>query len=200
MSVKSRLAYAVAVASLSAMALAVPAQANLVTNGSFETGDFTGWTQFGDTTATGVATGCFDLGCPTDGNHLADFGPVFGNGGIFQSLATVTGNYNVSFDLSDDSGEFFSAFLGLSNLLTLNGGPSFGTTHFSYTVGTTGPETLSFTFFNPPAWYTLDNVDVTAVSATPLPSTWLMLLSGFVGLGCFAFRGKKKSIAALSAA
>jgi hypothetical protein len=37
-------------------------------------------------------------------------------------------------------------------------------------------------------------------SATPLPSTWLMLLSGFVGLGFFAYRGTKKSSFALAAA
>jgi spore maturation protein SpmB len=30
------------------------------------------------------------------------------------------------------------------------------------------------------------------VATTPLPSTWLMLLSGFVGLGFFAYRGTKK--------
>ena len=30
------------------------------------------------------------------------------------------------------------------------------------------------------------------INATPLPSTWLMLLSGFVGLGFFAYRGTKK--------
>lgn len=34
---------------------------------------------------------------------------------------------------------------------------------------------------------------------TPLPSTWLMLLSGFVGLGFFAYRGTKKR-SALAAA
>jgi hypothetical protein len=34
---------------------------------------------------------------------------------------------------------------------------------------------------------------------TPLPSTWLMLLSGFVGLGFFAYRGTKKNAAALAA-
>jgi hypothetical protein len=37
-------------------------------------------------------------------------------------------------------------------------------------------------------------------SATPLPSTWLMLLSGFVGLGLFAYRGTKKNAATLAAA
>ena len=38
-----------------------------------------------------------------------------------------------------------------------------------------------------------------APSTTPLPSTWLMMLSGFVGLGFFAYRGTKKNAAALAA-
>jgi hypothetical protein len=37
--------------------------------------------------------------------------------------------------------------------------------------------------------------DTLTVSATPLPSTWLMLLSGFVGLGFFAYHGAKKNSA-----
>ena len=35
---------------------------------------------------------------------------------------------------------------------------------------------------------------------TPLPSTWLMLLSGFIGFGFFAYRGTKKNSAAIAAA
>jgi hypothetical protein len=37
------------------------------------------------------------------------------------------------------------------------------------------------------------------LTATPLPSTWLMLVSGFAGLGFFAYRGTKKN-AAIAAA
>ena len=36
--------------------------------------------------------------------------------------------------------------------------------------------------------------------SNPLPSTWLLLLSGFVGLGFFAYRGTKKRSAAIAAA
>jgi hypothetical protein len=39
-----------------------------------------------------------------------------------------------------------------------------------------------------------------AISETPLPSTWTMLIAGFVGLGFFAYRGTKKNSAALAAA
>jgi hypothetical protein len=37
------------------------------------------------------------------------------------------------------------------------------------------------------------------VSATPLPSTWTMLIAGFLGLGFFAYRGSKKNGAAFAA-
>jgi hypothetical protein len=39
-----------------------------------------------------------------------------------------------------------------------------------------------------------------SLTATPLPSTWTMLLAGFAGLGLFAFRGMKKGSAAVAAA
>jgi hypothetical protein len=38
------------------------------------------------------------------------------------------------------------------------------------------------------------------VGATPLPSTWTMLIAGFVGLGFFAYRGSKKNTAPVSVA
>lgn len=45
-----------------------------------------------------------------------------------------------------------------------------------------------------------DNIAIGALSATPLPSTWTMLIAGFVGLGFFAARGSKKNAAAIAAA
>jgi hypothetical protein len=44
-----------------------------------------------------------------------------------------------------------------------------------------------------------DNLDFN-LSTTPLPSTWTMLIAGFLGLGLFAYRGSRKGVAALSAA
>jgi hypothetical protein len=38
------------------------------------------------------------------------------------------------------------------------------------------------------------------VEATPLPSTWTMLIAGFLGLGFFAYRGSKKNATAIAAA
>lgn len=38
-----------------------------------------------------------------------------------------------------------------------------------------------------------------SATQTPLPSTWSMLIAGFAGLGFFAYRGTKKSSAAIAA-
>jgi hypothetical protein len=38
------------------------------------------------------------------------------------------------------------------------------------------------------------------VAATPLPSTWTMLIAGFLGLVFVAYRGKKKGVSAIAAA
>ena len=53
--------------------------------------------------------------------------------------------------------------------------------------------------------FLLNNAVLTAsfnssVTPTPLPSTWTMLIAGFVGLGFFACRGSKKNAASLPAA
>jgi len=91
--------------------------------------------------------------------------------------------------------------------------------HVSYTVGTvSGSTTLALEMWasaphaaansvyfrdmvvtDNPNGTLVGTFDISAVSATPLPSTWLMLLSGFVGLGYFAYRGTKKNAAALAA-
>jgi hypothetical protein len=58
-------------------------------------------------------------------------------------------------------------------------------------------------------WYSQDAFEDTLttsgdvsieVSETPLPASWLMLLSGLVGLGFFAYRGTKKNTAVIAAA
>lgn len=52
-------------------------------------------------------------------------------------------------------------------------------------------------------YYPYDNSGGVALNinstATPLPSTWLMLLSGFAALGFFAYRGTKKNSTTLAA-
>jgi len=181
-----------AAAALLASATAASAATNLVQNGSFETGDFTGWSQFGNTGFTGVS-GCFDLGCPTDGALLANFGPVGSTGGITQNLGSISGFFDIFFDLSNDGGNFFSADFGGTNLIT--NVPTEGNTHYSFThVAASGPTALTFTFRNDPAWYTLDNVSV--ASGAPEPAAWALMLTGFFGAGAVLRANRRRTAVA----
>jgi len=83
-----------ALATLS-LGLATPACTQVV-NGGFETGDLSGWTQFGNTGGTSVMV-C-GAGCAESGAYGVNFGAVFTPGGIEQTLATISGqSYNISF-------------------------------------------------------------------------------------------------------
>ncbi|MEI6485230.1 MAG: PEPxxWA-CTERM sorting domain-containing protein [Sphingomonadales bacterium] len=182
----------IAAAALGFAALATPAAAvNKVTNGSFETGTFSGWSQFGDTSFTGTIQGSFGCCAPTDGNWQAIFGPVSGFGGISQIITGGAGSYTVSFDMGNDSGAGNSVSFGGTTLLSNIPNQAF--THYSFTVTTAANPVLSFSFFNPPAYYSLDNVVVT--SNVPEAATWAMLIAGF-GLTGAVSRRRRTAVAA----
>jgi hypothetical protein len=202
MSVKSRLACAVAGASLALTAFALPAHADLLVNGGFESGDFTGWTQGGNTGATGV-TGTFDGFTPEDGNFQAFLGPVGSDGSLSQTFSDTLGqSLLVSFWFASDGrtpNDFSATFDGV----LLLSGTNFARqsyTQTTFVLPGSGLDTIEFSFRNDPGYLLLDNVSVTELTATPLPSTWTMLIAGFLGLGYFAYRGTKKASASAAVA
>jgi len=67
-----------------------------------------------------------------------------------------------------------------------------------YVLGNT-PGALPTTAYTGGDVFSAGNLDFNAVTATPLPSTWTMLIAGFVGLGFFARRGSKKNSATIAA-
>lgn len=168
------------------VALSLPARASIVVNGGFETGDFTGWTQFGDTSFASVSS---DSPVPQSGVYGASFGEFDRTGGIFQTLATTAGTkYTVDFWLQNES-DFNGAFSpnsfaftwgGLTEMTLSNASP-FDYKHYSFTLTALAATTdLRFQFRQDPAFYDLDNVAVTA--AVPEPETWALFTAGLVGL------------------
>lgn len=169
-------------AATAALALSTPGlAANLLTNGSFETLDLTGWSLFGDTDYTGVYAGTVNEP-PTDGAAQAYFGPL-SLGGISQTVTGRAGTYTISFDLGNQGGTFSSVDFGGVNLLSGIGDQGFTTYSFNVTVAAN--PTLRFSFVNVPYYYALDNV---SVSAVPEPANWAMLIAGFGLVGAAARR------------
>lgn len=163
-------------------AFVAPAQANLVTNGGFEVGDFSGWVGTGDTSFNGVQ-------CPGAGpgvyagNCSAYFGPS-SIGGIEQTVNVgSTGMvWNLSFAFQPDGGipSSLTVLFGGQTLLSLSDPSAGDFTLYEFSGITTADNmTLEFNFFDPVGFLFLDAVSVTAV---PEPATTALMGAGLAGL------------------
>ncbi len=162
-----------------------------ISNGGFETGDFTGWTQFGDTSFDSV---CQTSTCPYNfapyaGTYAASFGAVGDTSGIFQNVATVVGQqYTLTFFLANQQSggvpNYFQAQFGNADFSLSNFPVAFGWTEFQLTnVATSTSTLLEFTFRNDPGYWFLDNVGVTTGGGTtPEPGTLVLFGSGLLGI------------------
>ena len=142
------------------------------TNGNFETGDFTGWTQFGNTSDTSVFTGTFATLAPHGGSHAAAFGPVGGAGGISQVIPCNAGDVvNISFWYAVDPGgtanNSFSAVFDGNTLVSFNNDTTnTGWTHFTFgVIASVANPTLVFTLFNAPEYDYLDDISACVTPA-----------------------------------
>src|ERR1700691_989757 len=124
---------------------------NLITNGSFETSDFTGWTTGGNFEDTEVVSGAFyDYTGAEDGNFYAVLGPVGSDGTLSQTFSDTTGQqYTISFwiaSVGDDPSDFSVKWDGttLVSLSDPNTGANWSELTFSATG--TGSDTLTFSF------------------------------------------------------
>lgn len=167
------------------------AQADLVTNGGFETGDLTGWSFVTDPLYDGV-----DTLAPHDGSYAAFFGGA--NSSITQTLATVAGsNYKVSFWLQLEADPLgvaapnaFSMDFGGATGMSLANAAAFGYTLYEITFVAGGASTdLNFNFSQGPAFWDLDAVSVT------LPEPGSIALLAAAGLGAVAASRRRKPAA-----
>jgi len=167
---------------VAAFSLAHPVKANLITNGGFETGDFTGWTP------SGVPVGEFEFP-PHSGNFQA-----FSEGGtLSQTLATIPGQtYFVSFWLATvvfpfDVNLFEVTWGGEVEIHLVNQFAFIPYRHFTFSVEATSASTeLQFAFFHSEGHSLLDDVSVTPVGVPDAGSTFPLL--GLAWLGLVAYR------------
>ena len=181
-------------AALVALAAAPASAVELVVNGGFETGSFSGWTQSGTTGNTAVNAAAA---------HAGGFGASFSPnqvGSITQTLTTVAGHaYTISFYLAQTT----AAPVAVNSFGLEFGGVAvqgFGDytalpfTKVSFTRIATGPTTaIKFSFRDARVTYfSLDNVSVSG--AVPEPASWALLIAGF-GLTGAAMRRRRTALA-----
>jgi hypothetical protein len=174
------------------------AAGNLLTNGSFETGDFTGWTLGGNIDGfTFVAGSGFDGITAEDGNFYAALGAIGADATVSQTFTDTPGaTYEASFYLASDGGtpnDFAVTGPGSLFLPTLTDIPAQPFEQFFGFFTGSGSDTITFIARNDPGYLGLDNVSVTAVSV-PEPATWATMILG-LGLAGGALR-RRKAIAA----
>ncbi len=170
-------------------AFAAPVQANLVTNGGFETGDFSGWTETGDMSFNGVQCPGPDASVYT-GDCSAFFGPIFAVGGIEQIINVGAAGlaWDLSFAFQPDGGNpsSFTVLFGGQTLLSLIDPPADGFTLYHFNGITSAANmTLAFNFFDEAGFLFMDDVALTV----PEPGTMGLLGAGLVSM--FFLRRRK---------
>jgi choice-of-anchor C domain-containing protein len=189
------------------------------TNGSFESGSFTAAPYdtlgFGSTAITGWVVGLNSIDWvgsywqPGQGNRSVD---LSGNdlGAISQTFDTTPGQqYQVAFLLAGnpDNGPTIKS-LGAG--VTIEIPFSFNTTGFDRSNMGWTPESFTFIAAGTASTLTFTSttccssdpnfprafgpaLDAVSVTATPEPSTWAMMILGFMGVGFLAYRRKQGS-------
>ena len=172
--------------------LAATSSANLVVNPGFETGDFTGWIQSGDTGNTSVGDGAA---------HSGSFGAAFSPnslGFISQDLATIAGaTYDLTFWLRNRNSaspprflNHFEAWWNGSVIAAsvLDNAAAFPYTQFAFTglLATGSSTALRFCFQHDTDFWVFDDVSVTLTAPSGVPEAfstlWLALpLAGMLG-------------------
>jgi hypothetical protein len=159
------------------------AAANLLVNGSFETGDLTGWSFTGNTGFTTVEKTPFVYGAE-DGNFYVYEGPIGPDGILSQTFVDTPGQTLLISGWLAGNGtgpsDFNMSFNGVTRV-SVNPVPAQGYKQYAFTATATGLDTFAVGFDNDPSFDGIDNFSV--APGIPELTTWAMMIIGFAGVG-----------------
>lgn len=203
----NRLRFLVLVSSIAFGLNSLPqnARADLIVNGGFENGDFSGWTPGPAGFPQYIVTDPVHGG--TNAAQIAGFSDNPNT--LTQNIATTAGTaYSLSFwRYQDPMNPTIDYFPDGQTFLTVtwNGVSIFDESYsgvyagapyqnFTFSVTGTGSDVLQFISAQDPAFTYLDDVSLN-VAAVPEPSTWAMMILGFAGVGFMAYRRRNQAAA-----
>jgi len=185
------------------------ADPNLVVNGGFETGDFTGWAVSGDLSPCLFVGTIGDAGsngscdpttaiAPENGNFAAYLGNNDADAYLSQNIVTnaANGTYTISFWLASQSAvppTDFYVYWGGRTLMYQGNLPQFGWRQYTFTGLTASGQTtnLMFGFRDDATYLALDNISVVdPPAAVPEPSALIPVVLLLTCLGIRSYRAK----------
>jgi len=178
--------------------------AEFLKNGSFETGDFSGWTLTDLSGYTTVQPTAFSYGAESGEFYVYAGPPSSAPGTLSQTFADTAGE---KLDISGWAIGDTATEDGLGDVSYFFNGDSLGSpdlssgayTQSTFEVTATGSDTFTIKFSNDSSYNGLDNFSITGGVATiPEPTTWVLSLLGFAGLGLIARRSRRPVVAASS--